>query len=246
MEGAVIQELAERLRKPEPLGDDFIARPSDWVIEDRAALVRPGPLAATLAVSTLGAVRDYLKANKDSHDVVFLSAHVVSPTVVKVIGALDDRARVRETFVTATASDLTENFLGRFMPLEEFNIGLQIRFVDVDDRSRVLGLLSNVKSEVVKTALDDGTTQVVEARQGVALVRDVAVPNPVKLCAYRTFRDIEQPSSLYVLRVTAGKAGGFPEAGLFEADGGAWRLSAISRIHDWLVREIPADVAVLA
>jgi hypothetical protein len=129
---------------------------------------------------------------------------------------------------------------------EDFILGLQVRFADADERKRVLALLSNVKHETVKTALDDGVTQVVQARAGVALISDVAVPNPILLTAYRTFRDITQPSSLFVLRVQAGRAGGLPEVGLFEADGGAWRLSSIERIQEWLVAALPAGVAVLA
>ncbi len=83
----------------------------------------------------------------------------------------------------------------------------------------------------------------VQARAGVALVSDVAVPNPILLCPYRTFRDVPQPSSLFVLRVRSGQ--GLPEAGLFEADGGAWRLTAIERIKQWLTEQLPAAVAVL-
>ena len=120
-----------------------------------------------------------------------------------------------------------------------------MRFADTDDRRRVLALLSTVKHETVKTAMDDGMTQIVQARAGVALVSDVAVPNPVLLCAYRSFRDIVQPSALYVLRVNGGKVNGLPEVGLFEADGGAWRLTAVERVRDWLVAALPPAVAVL-
>lgn len=99
----------------------------------------------------------------------------------------------------------------------------------------------------MKTAIDDGMTQIVEARQGIALVGDVAVPNPVMLTPFRTFRDVLQPSSLFVIRLQTGKAaGGLPEAAIFEADGGAWRLTAISRVRDWLVEHLPKDTPVLA
>jgi hypothetical protein len=244
MEGEAVKQLAERFRGPAELGG-FLFRPNDWEVEDPAALVKPGPSARTLPVGTLGAVRDYLIANRDMLDLSKVVVHVVGQSTVSVLGPLDARSRTRETYVTAGATDLCDGFLGKFMPLEEFNIGLQIRFADADDRKRIIALMSNVKSSAVKTAIDDGVTQVLEARAGVALVSDVAVPNPVMLCPFRTFRDIVQPSSLFVLRVQQGKDGQPPLAGLFEADGGAWKLQAIERIRQWLTDALPVGVAVL-
>lgn len=245
MDGAAVEQIAGLTQKPLELGG-FFYRPNDWTVEDPAALVKAGPSAKTLIVATLGAVRDYITANKDKLDLAGLVVHVVSPAIVQVLGPLDVRSRVREVYVSASAGDLTDQFLGKFMALEDFIVGLQVRFADADDRKRILALLSNVKHETVKTALDDGVTQVVQARAGVALISDVAVPNPVLLCAYRTFRDVVQPSSLFVLRVQSGRAGGLPEAGLFEADGGSWRLTAIERMRNWLQEHVPADVAILA
>ena len=47
------------------------------------------------------------------------------------------------------------------------------------------------------------------------------------------FREVEQPASFYVLRMT-GETG---KVALFEGDGGAWKLNAIARVRDWLVRD---------
>lgn len=245
MDGEAVRELAALVKEPRRIGE-YILRPNDWVAEDFDSLIKPGPSAKTLTVATLGAVRDYLTANKDGLALDKLVVHIESPSKVSVLGPLSDRARVRETYLAAVASDLTDGFLGRYMPLEDFIVGLQVRFTDADDCKRVLALLSNVKHETVKTALDDGVTQVVQARAGVALVSDVAVPNPVLLCGLRAFRDIRQASSLFVLRVQSGKLGGLPEVALFEADGGAWRLTVIERVREWLSAALPASVSVLA
>lgn len=244
MDGDAIGLIQQSVKAPTELGG-FLYRPSGWVVDDPKELVKAGPQAKTLAVSTLGAIRDYLQANKDALDMTKIVVHVASPNGVYVLGPLDQRSRVREAYTAATCVDSAEGFLGRFMSLEEFIIGLQVRFADGEDRKRVLLLMGNVKHEVVKTSLDDGVTQGVQARSGVTMVADAVVPNPVQLVAYRSFRDIVQPSSLYILRVQAGKSGGLPEAGLFEADGGAWRLTAVDRVRDWLVAALPKDVAVL-
>lgn len=245
MDGAAVEQIVGLSRHPVMVGD-VLLKPSGWTAEDPAALVKAGPQAKVLPVHSLGAVRDYLAANRDALDLAKVVVHVAGPSKVALYGPLAERARSREQFVEATCADLTDGWLNRFVSMEDFLIGLQIRFADADDRKRVLGLLSTVKNEKVQTAMDDGMTQTVTARAGVALVSDVAVPNPVLLCAYRTFRDVIQPSSLFVLRVNQGKAGGLPEAGLFEADGGAWRLTAIERVKNWLVDALPKDVAVLA
>lgn len=245
MDGDAINRIIDEAKQPMQLGG-FLYRPSGWVVDDPKELIKPGPLAKTLGVSTLGGLRDYLKANKDQLKLADLVVHVVSPTRVEVLGPLAERARVRELYVAAEATDLLHGFLSAYMSLEAFLIGLQVRFVDADDRGQLLRLLSTVKHETVKTAMDDGMTQVVQARAGVALVADVAVPNPVTLTGFRTFRDVVHPSSLFVLRVQAGRSGGLPEVGLFEADGGAWKLTAIARVRDWLTEALPNDVAILA
>ena len=244
MDGEAVKELKTAIEGPREIGG-FIVTPPNWCVGDPVTFIRPGPSAKTLAVSTLGAVRDYVTANKDGLDLTKCVSHVISPSSVQVLGPLDDRARVRETFIAATAADLIEGFVGKYMPIEEFIVGIQVRFADADDRRKILSLLSNVKHETVKTAMDDGMTQVVQARAGVALVSEVAVPNPVLLTGLRTFRDIVQPSSLYVLRVQSGHNGGLPNVALFEADGGAWKLSTIERIREWLAAALPKDVAVL-
>lgn len=238
-----IREVLDRVRKPQELGG-FLYRPNDWSVEDPNALQKPGPAAKTLDVHTLGALRDYLTANRDGLQLNTLVVYVASPAKVLVAGPLRER-RDREFFLAANAVDLTEGFLGVYKPIEEFVVGLQTRFAAApDDNRRVLALLSNVKHETVKQSTDDGVTQVVQSKAGVVLVQDSAVPNPVQLTPFRTFRDIVQPASPFVLRV-ANDPRGHVQAGLFEADGGAWKLSTVDRIRDWLKEQLPQGIAIL-
>jgi hypothetical protein len=118
MDGAAVEQIAGLVKRPTEIGG-FIARPTDWIVEDPAALVKAGPTAKTLAVSTLGSVRDYITANKDQFDQARIIVHVAGPSSVHVAGPLEARGRVRETFLTATCADLTDGFLGKFMALED-------------------------------------------------------------------------------------------------------------------------------
>ncbi len=244
MEGAAVQQMAERFAKPQNVGDGLVALPDNWGIEDPEAK-KWRPTAALLAVATLSAVQRYLAHNRDGLKLGDLVVHVESPTSVKVLNRLDGEDRTREGYLVATATDMTTNFLNGYHATEHFMIGLQTRFVETPARTDLLRFLSNIKTSEVKTALDDGMTQVVEARKGVALVDNVPVPNPVRLHPFRTFRELDQPESPFVLRLQQGLNSGLPTAALFEADGGAWRLQAIERIKDWLVIALPPDVSVI-
>jgi hypothetical protein len=67
----------------------------------------------------------------------------------------------------------------------------------------------------------------------------------VKLAPYRTFREIAQPASLFVLRLQTSRHGDKPECALFEADGGQWKLEAIQALATYLRTALPG-LAVLA
>jgi hypothetical protein len=249
MDGTFVKELDERLQEPSVLtvGDQrVVAAPATWKLVDPASIIKPGPTPDPLAVSSLGGLRDYLVANRDLLDLDITIVHVVSPQVVRVVGDLEV-ALNRHTFLEATVTNLTDGFLGKYHLQDEFIIGLQTRFAASDGRAAVLRVIGVLKNEQIATSADDGITQTVETRAGIALARHSEIPNPIMLTPYRTFREVTQPESWFVLRVQAGRSG-LPEIGLFEADGGAWRLTAVERIRDWLRLDetLPKGVAILA
>ena len=102
--------------------------------------------------------------------------------------------------------------------------------------------MSSIKDETVRISGDDGFTQTVTARAGVALVEEVKVPNPVTLRPYRTFMEVEQPPSSFVLRLRSGDKS--PNVSLHEADGGQWKLEAIRAIKAFLAEQLPEMLIV--
>lgn len=233
MDGTFVKELAERMATAGTTPAGISALPPGWTLHDELGYVKPGPTADALKVYSLGAVRDYLAANRDTLPLERLVVHVVSPQIVRVLGPIRDRTHDREMFVEATALNLTDGFLGKWMAPDEFIIGLQTRFADAGDRLAVLRLFSNISHEAVHTSSDDGVTQTVTAKTGIVLKADVPVPNPIAMIPFRTFREVEQPPSLFALRVNQNA-----QAGIFEADGGAWRLAAVEAIGMWLSRAL--------
>lgn len=69
-------------------------------------------------------------------------------------------------------------------------------------------------------------------------MEEIIVPNPVILRPCRTFTEIEQPYSPFILRVADG-----PKAALFCADSGAWKLEDIKKIKEYLSQKLGKEIA---
>lgn len=122
---------------------------------------------------------------------------------------------------------------------------LQSQFKSSEVTASILQVVGNLKDEAVKTYADDGTSQIVTAKVGLTRPpENVLLPNPVSLRPYRTFPEVEQPTSPFILRMQSTKEG--PQVALFEADGGKWKLDAIASIRDYLVNALPEGVTVIA
>lgn len=115
-------------------------------------------------------------------------------------------------------------------------------FVKDETTASIMKIVGNLTQGSELNVADDGVTQRATARAGVTRVETVPLPNPVSLRPYRTFADIEQPESKFILRIKAGKDGSGPTCALYEADGGAWMNTAIATIKAWLagaVKDMP-------
>jgi hypothetical protein len=188
------------------------------------------PTISNIEVHNLSGIVDYLKSDFDSQLPVMI--HVISPTHVNVITGLNGDLN-RSTLIQATAL-LPKIRFNDYYDVESFNVLLQSCFVpkiseSPNDREIVLKLVGNVRDEQVVAFGDDGVSQSVSAKTGVTTIEPVVVPNPILLKPFRTFVEIEQPLSPFVFRMRKG-----PEAAIFEADGGAWKVSAIALIKEYL------------
>lgn len=81
--------------------------------------------------------------------------------------------------------------------------------------------------------VDSGVTQEVSVRRGVALKEQQTVQPIVHLQPYRTFLEVAQPASDFLLRIDKD---GHPA--LYEADGGAWKLEAKRSIAAYLGEQL--------
>lgn len=160
-----------------------------------------------------------------------LIIEIISPSKIALRSELIGNFNQRLTPAICVA--LLEPFpWGRFITPEEFIIMAQSRFNETEDLAKIRAIVGNVKSEEVIQFSDDGISQQVTAKSGIARVENVVIPPRVKLAPYRTFIEIKQPESEFVFR--AKKANELPHFALFEADGGAWRIEAMKRIKAYL------------
>ena len=185
------------------------------------------PVASKLTVSTLTGLVDYIKSKLDTLPEKLL-IQVKSPSKVDLYSPLN-ADREREQYISAEAILPNNVQYERFLDTERFNIMLQSAFVDNKDKSILLKYTGLVQNDAVKTIGDNGVSQAVTIKTGVASVGQAEVPNPVTLAPYRAFPEIIQPESKFIFRMKEG-----PSAALFEADGGAWRNQAILGIKEYL------------
>lgn len=190
------------------------------------------PKASMIEVATLTGLVDYIKSGIDKFNGILI--HVVSPTRVDLLSCDHGSHLQRDTYMTATAAIPRISF-DSFMDQERFIIQSQSCFMqdNQDDLAIVVACAGNIRESAVKDTLDDGVSQVVSARSGVARLSDVVVPKQVELTPIRTFAEINQPSSSFVFRIQDG-----PKMALFEADGGAWKNAAMRCIKDYLSEEL--------
>lgn len=183
--------------------------------------------AETLTVSTLTGLVDYIKSNIDKLPEKLL-IQVKSPNKVALYSPLNID-REREQYISAEAILPNNVQYERFLDTERFNIMLQSSFVDNKDKGILLKYTGLVQDEAVKSIGDNGVSQAVTIKTGVASVGQAEVPNPVTLAPYRTFPEVKQPESKFIFRMKEG-----PSAAIFEADGGAWRNEAMNNIREYL------------
>lgn len=184
-------------------------------------------LAEPIPVNTLTSLVDYIKQNIDEIERESLFINVISSTEVTLQSVLNID-RKRETIMHCKAQ-IPSILYNMFYDRETFNILMQSAFDRTDDRDIILKVIGNLTDENVRTIGDDGVSQAVTIRESVANLENVKVPNPVILKPYRSFAEIEQIESKFVFRI---KDGG--SCALFEADGGAWKLSCKERIKLYL------------
>ncbi len=189
-----------------------------------------------LGVNTLSSVVKSVLSLLDS-----APSNVNKPFVVNVQGnkvciySNLSRQGNRELLVTAHP-ETPYLELGSYMPVETMLIRLSTAFEPTENTEALIKALSNIRIVEEVEFKDDGIGQAITAKKG-ATAQKYELPPIVALKPIRTYFELEQVESKYLLRVD-----GSGRVALFEADGGAWKYEAQKRIVDYLEHELSEEI----
>lgn len=142
----------------------------------------------------------------------------------------------RQFFYMAHATDVPGWQEKVQLGFEEAHIALRTRFQETPDAIYAMKLLSDIScgAKVIYNNSGIGTT--VTQTKGVALQTNEAIRPLVALKPYRTFQEVEQPESIFLIRVN--------ERGIVfvEADGGMWKLKARETIKAFLEEALSKEI----
>jgi len=193
---------------------------------------------------SLDSLVEYIEANKDQVALDQCQV-VVTESTASLFGPPTGIRRDRDTIVQVNANS-------KFKPsecygnLEAFRIWLMTQFQASPGQVALMKFISTIRAESAVTTMDDGVSQSVEAKTGIARIGDVEVPSPVTLQPFRTFAEVEQPECWFIFRLRRVSEKSPVEAALFEVQTNWQRMAAITAkayLDDKLVKE---DVTVLA
>ncbi len=143
----------------------------------------------------------------------------------------------RQVYYEAKATDVPGWGESVEMGFEEMQIALRTRFQETADAVYAMKLLSDISTGSKVTFNNSGIATSVTAQKGVALQTNEAIRPIVTLRPYRTFQEVEQPESIFLIRVN--------ERGISftEADGGMWKLHAREIVKAFLEAKLADLVA---
>lgn len=194
---------------------------------DKELKVVKTPKAETIRLHTLSGLVQVLRKEHINFDAPVI-VNVDCEEYVRVFSAIDNVDRGRE-IPYDVAAEIIEIPFNRRLDYETMMITLKSKFVETPELLELVKLLGTITEENSATASDDGFTQAVVVRKGIAMKEGKTVKPIVKLKPYRTFSEVDQPESEFLVRLSDGA-----QVALYEADGGAWKLQARRNVAEYL------------
>lgn len=189
----------------------------------------PDPLHGHFDVTTLSALRDLITSDVEKlKDSTLPLIHIVNHQEVRLLTGVSDEHGRRRTFAKAVPPTVKGYTFDTWYPLEQFRIAIQANFSSTVDREYLLSIASKVTDGEIVVSEDDGVSQQVEMKAGLALKGSEKLRARVTLAPFRTFAEVDQPQSEFIFRAQKTDKG--PQLALFEADGGKWKVTAVENI----------------
>lgn len=131
-----------------------------------------------------------------------------------------DKRYHRQFFYEVKATDVPGWDTKVQLGFEEAQIALRTRFQETEDTIYAMKLLSDICTGAKVIYNDNGIATTITTQKGVALQGSAQIKPIVSLKPFRTFQEVAQPESIFLIRVN--------DRGISftEADGGMWKLHA--------------------
>lgn len=123
------------------------------------------------------------------------------------------------------------------MSFYEMQIALRTRFQQTQDMPYVQKLLSEISTGAKVTFNDNGVATTIVTKKGIDLQANETIRPIVTLRPYRTFQEVDQPESVFLIRIN--------DRGItfVEADGGMWKLRARETVKAFLEEKMAEEIA---
>lgn len=146
----------------------------------------------------------------------------------------------RQVYYEAKATDVPGWDAKVTLPFEEMQIALRTRFQETKDTPYVQKLLSEISTGAKITFNDNGVATTIVTKKGIDLQANETIRPIVSLRPYRTFQEVDQPESVFLIRIN--------ERGIstIEADGGMWKLKARETVKAFLEKQLAEEVSAEA
>lgn len=142
----------------------------------------------------------------------------------------------RQFYYEAVATDVPGWEEETSMDFERAQVAMRTRFQETTDIPYLQRLLSDITLGAKVTRNDNGVATSIVTQKGVSLQENAAIRPIVKLRPYRTFQEVEQPESTFLIRVDE------RSIRFIGADGGMWKLKARQTIKEFLENHFTDEI----
>ena len=213
-------------------GKDFLADKDGGYTEVKPDL----EMVENIHLSSLDAIVAFVKTEAvKRYNVVYITIPD-HKTVKCFTHPLNDFRMNREYLYTADATDVPGWSEKVSLTFEEALIALRTRFQPTADTDYALKLLSDITTGSKVTFNDNGVATSVVTKKGIDLQSNTAIRPIIKLRPYRTFQEVAQPESQFLIRINE------RNITFVEADGGMWKLDARNTVKKYLEQALESEI----
>ena len=246
MDGAAVENIARLAEKGTEiqtieLGEDVYSTQTLYRVREKEDAPSP------IKIGTLQGVVEYVNHSIDLQEgVKGKQLHVIveSHKCVKVSTSLFGEQMQRADYAECEARGLSERLpINQYIPLERAIVFLKTHFVPTDESEKMVQFISSVKVKSSVKVEDNGMSTMVETKKGIARTAAEELPNYLTLKPYRTFAEVDQPESTYVVRASADS--GEVEIAFYASDSSEWMVEATKNVAEYLKANIKRDNTII-